>query len=55
MDKSLGKTVMRAAGLPVLRDLVVARARWQAELPSLLQEIEDNFGYPVFVKPVNLG
>jgi D-alanine-D-alanine ligase len=55
MDKPLAKTVLRAAGLPVLPDVVAGRARLAAGRDDLLAEIEDRIGYPAFVKPVGLG
>jgi D-alanine-D-alanine ligase len=55
MDKLMGKVAMRAAGIPVLPDYALTRARWQQESETALAEIEDAFAYPVFVKPVSLG
>ncbi len=55
MDKLMGKTALRAAGLPVLPDYHFTRARWQREPDVILTEIEAAFPYPVFVKPVSLG
>lgn len=55
MDKPLAKTVLRAAGLPVLPDVVVDRARLASNRDSVLAEIEERIGYPAFVKPAGLG
>lgn len=53
MDKELMKAVFAAAGLPQCGYLVL-RDRTSAE-PADMAEIEKRFGYPVFVKPANLG
>lgn len=55
MDKLLAKAVWRAAGLPVVDDLAVTRARWERDADGVEAEVETRFGYPVFVKPVSLG
>ena len=55
MDKLLAKVVLRAAGLPVVDDLAVTRARWERDADGVVAEVEARFGYPVFVKPVSLG
>lgn len=60
MDKDMMKTVFRAHGLPQARHVAVLRHRWEAAKQAgtegrMLQELEDAFGYPCFVKPANLG
>jgi D-alanine-D-alanine ligase len=55
MDKALMKAVFRQAGLPVLDYRVVLRRRWLERPQAIEDEIEREFGYPVFVKPANLG
>lgn len=55
MDKPLAKTVLRAAGLPVLPDVVVDRAKLASGRDGALAEIESRVGYPAFVKPTGLG
>jgi D-alanine-D-alanine ligase len=55
MDKILTKIVLRSAGVPVIDDLYVSRARWESEPDAVLAEAESRFGYPVYVKPVTLG
>ena len=46
MDKDLFKAVMRDQGIPVTRNVTLARRASAAENP---------FGFPVFVKPARLG
>lgn len=55
MDKGLFKDVMRARGIPVVDSLVLTRGQIQNELEGSVRQIEEAYGYPVFVKPANLG
>lgn len=55
MDKEKTKMVFQAAGLPNVDYLVYRRNQWEREPETILDEIEQRLGYPVFVKPVNLG
>ena len=54
MDKFITKAVLKEAGVPVLDARVYTLADY-AETEVLLDDIEKVFGYPVIVKPVNLG
>jgi len=55
LDKIAAKDVLRANGLPVVPGMPVQRSRWRQEPAAVLQEAEQRFGYPVFVKPANMG
>jgi D-alanine-D-alanine ligase len=55
MDKSLFKDVMRAQNIPVVDSLLFSRKQLALNFDQVLQEIEKNLPYPVFVKPANLG
>jgi D-alanine-D-alanine ligase len=55
MDKRLARTTLRGAGLPVLDDVAVARARWLVEADQVAAELERSPGYPMYVKPRRLG
>lgn len=54
MDKAVQKALFASDGLPVLRHRVVAEPGWREDPEAVLAEVEA-FGYPVFVKPANLG
>lgn len=55
MDKAVFKHVMKAADLPVL-DCICFYAREYAENKSaIIEKAENTIGYPMIVKPVNLG
>lgn len=55
MDKAIFKDVMRAHGLPVARSLVVLRHEWARDAERITQQINDELGWPLFVKPANMG
>ena len=54
MDKFIMKAVLKEAGVPVL-DANVYTLSDYSEFEALLDDVEKTFGYPVIVKPVNLG
>ena len=55
MDKIAMKQVFRANGLPVADDVWVDRNSWKNAREDTLDRIEKALGYPVYVKPANLG
>lgn len=55
MDKAVFKDVLKSAGLPVL-DCVVFRSReYMTEKQKITAEITEKIGFPLIIKPVNLG
>ena len=55
MDKAVFKDVLKSAGLPVL-DCVTFRSReYMLEKEKITAEIEEKVGFPLIIKPVNLG
>ncbi|MBA2680094.1 MAG: D-alanine--D-alanine ligase [Ktedonobacteraceae bacterium] len=55
MDKEKMKMIFATAGLPNVNYLVFRRNRWERDPAAILHTIEQQIGYPNFVKPVNLG
>ena len=55
MDKILMKQFFRGGDLPVLPGLSFSRLRFQREPDAVLTDVEAQLGFPVFVKPANLG
>lgn len=55
MDKEKAKMVFQAAGLPVVPWVVARRHENERDPEALCDRIEARFGYPVFVKPANMG
>lgn len=55
MDKAVFKSVLKSAGLPVL-DCVTFRARqYGLDKDAIVDMLEKEIGYPMIIKPVNLG
>lgn len=54
MDKFIMKTVLKEANVPVLDAKVYTLSDYE-EMDVLMEDVEKVFGYPVIVKPVNLG
>ena len=55
MDKAMMKRAFRAEGLPVMDYLVARRSEWRRDPDRIRTEAEARLGYPMFVKPANLG
>lgn len=55
MDKEKMKMLFTSVGLPVGAYLVYRRNQWERDPETILNTIEQQLGYPNFVKPVNLG
>ena len=56
MDKIMMKQFFRGAGtLPCLPDCWFTRSMFAADREAVLDQVEKELGYPVFVKPANLG
>jgi D-alanine-D-alanine ligase len=55
MDKGMMKVVFAAHGLPVCGYTIVRRPDWAGDRDTAIDTIERELGYPVFVKPANLG
>ncbi|MFZ2960496.1 MAG: D-alanine--D-alanine ligase family protein [Candidatus Ozemobacteraceae bacterium] len=55
MDKTSAKRLFRDAGLPIAPFHEYLRKDWREKSEDILNEIETEFGYPCFIKPVNSG
>ncbi len=55
MDKATMKLVFAARGLPICDYEVVTKREWKLDEHGTLNAIVDRLGFPVFVKPANLG
>jgi len=55
MDKAAMKLVFAAKGLPMCDYEVVMKRDWLRDERAVLQQIVSRLGFPVFVKPANLG
>lgn len=55
MDKDVAKRLIRDAGLPVVPFIAIKKEKWARNKKELIAKIIDDFEFPMFVKPANLG
>ncbi|KAB2954663.1 D-alanine--D-alanine ligase [Heliorestis acidaminivorans] len=55
MDKGAMKSLFAQAGLPQVPYSIVHRSQWEKDVTSIIENIEKNLAYPLFVKPANMG
>jgi D-alanine-D-alanine ligase len=55
MDKDVMKRLFAQAKLPIVKHVTVLRAEWEQSPQKAIAQVEAALGYPVFVKPANLG
>ena len=55
MDKITMKMILQANDVPVVPYVWFTDRQWDAERDAMLAKVEDTLGYPVIVKPANLG
>jgi D-alanine-D-alanine ligase len=55
MDKEMAKRVARDAGIPIVPYVSLRHEVWRKEKQPFAKSIAEQLGYPVFVKPANLG
>ena len=55
MDKITMKMILAADGIPVVDYVWFTDKQWFKQRDQLIARIEDKLGYPVIVKPANLG
>ena len=55
MDKAISKAIFAARGLPILPYLTVTAREWETGSKEVIARVSGTLGYPVFVKPANLG
>jgi D-alanine-D-alanine ligase len=55
MDKEMAKRVARDAGIPIVPYVSLKQEEWKKDQRASAENIERELGYPVFVKPANLG
>ncbi|MDE6368801.1 MAG: D-alanine--D-alanine ligase [Muribaculaceae bacterium] len=55
MDKITMKMILQASGIPVVDYIWFTDKQWAMQKDALIAQIEEKIGYPVIVKPANLG
>lgn len=55
MDKAVAKQLFAQVGLRQTDFQIILRKQWQQQPAMIVEELEQRFTYPCFVKPANLG
>jgi D-alanine-D-alanine ligase len=55
MDKAMMKVAFAGRGLPMVAHQVVLRGEWEADPQGVGARLVERLGFPMFVKPANLG
>lgn len=55
MDKITMKMILRADGIPVVDYVWFTDHKWASDRDAIIEKIENTLGYPVIVKPADLG
>jgi D-alanine-D-alanine ligase len=55
MDKITMKMILSASDIPVVDYIWFTDKQWFAQRDSLISKVEEKLGYPVIIKPANLG
>lgn len=55
MDKITMKMILQADGIPVVDYVWFTDKRWHTDRDAIIARVEEKLGYPVIVKPANLG
>jgi D-alanine-D-alanine ligase len=56
MNKAITKSMLRAAGVPVLDDLTLRRSEYERDgAEAIIAKVRARFGLPVYAKPASLG
>lgn len=55
MDKALMKAIWAASSIPQVPFLTFLRKQWEKQPEAIVEQIINDLGLPVFVKPANLG
>lgn len=55
MDKITMKMILQACDVPVVDYVWFTDGQWRADRDAMIERVESKLGYPVIVKPANLG
>jgi len=55
MDKIVSKVLFKEAGIPIVPYEVVLEKVWKNHASEIIKNVEENFTYPLYIKPANLG
>src|SRR5699024_1595632 len=55
MDKIVSKVLFEDAGIPIVPYELITERKWEGDPRAIIERIEENLPYPLYVKPANLG
>lgn len=55
MDKAVFKDIMRAHDIPVVPSITLTRKETRKEMNDIIEKAIEQFGFPIFTKPANMG
>lgn len=55
MDKIVSKVLFEDAGIPIVPYEVITEKKWEIEAKEIIERVEKNLPYPLYIKPANLG
>lgn len=55
MDKVTMKMILKDCGIPVVDYIWFTDKQWYKQKDALIEQVESKIGYPVIIKPANLG
>ncbi|MDD5251247.1 MAG: D-alanine--D-alanine ligase [Patescibacteria group bacterium] len=55
MDKAVQKNILRQAGVPVVKSVDFRVGEWERGAADVVRKVVRALGFPVFIKPANLG
>ncbi len=55
MDKVVMKEIFKSQGFPMVNYIWFYRSAWEKNPEAVIEEIKERLGFPLFVKPSNLG
>ncbi len=55
MDKAMTKKLLKAEGIPQAKYHIIMLKDYKENSEKIIQKIEEDFEYPIFVKPANMG
>lgn len=55
MDKAIFKDIMRANHIPVVPSITLTRKETRQEMVEIVKKAIEEFGFPIFTKPANMG
>lgn len=55
MDKDVSRRLLASVGIPVVPTAVIKKSHFQKNPQAIIQKMSEDFAYPHFIKPANMG